>query len=517
QSTADNTEDPSARRGLQDIMDGSGSVFSKNADHTKIMLHLGQAVDLQTHGDAESAADELKGAISAGLDAPAAFYSLGMLQVKTKRLGSAKRNLQKVMSHPSFSLGARLLLGDIWYQRTKYKNAAMRYLEALRAADAQVVSQEQADELRELYDPLIETLSREKDENLQKQLCDNISNLLVRPNWRQRLSNARQQLDDHGDIPIPLAEMLVGASSSDVVVAMSTVRDLARDGHLGSALEEILFALQQSPTYLPLHILLGDILMSRGNLDEAAQKFNVVARAYSIRGEAHRAIVVLRRIIELDPMNLDIRIRLIDHLTASGKIDDANKEYLLLAGIYYSLAELKKARQAYSQALQLSKQSKNADSWRVRIFHRIADIDMQSLNWRQAIKLYKQIRVLRPGDVDACRSLINLYSSLGESGQVLEVMDAFIAHANEIGEPEQAIEFLQSVIAEQPDKAMIHYRLAAQCQQTHRTSEAIQHYDNASELLLDAGDKAGAKELIQKIIKLNPSNKEEYEKALESL
>ena len=427
--------------------------------------------------------------------------------------------MQNAIPHADLSLGARLLLGEIWYKRTKYKKSAERYLEALRSADTQIVAPKHADELRELYEPLLESLSREKDKDRQKQICENIAELLVRPNWRMHILNARSQLgdQDNGASPTPLAEMLLESRSSDVVVAMSTVRSLARAGHLGAAIEEILFALQRAPTYLPLHVVLGDLLVSRDRLFEASQKFNVIARAYSVRGETGRAISMLQRVVDMLPMDVNSRAQLIKHLVSRGMVDESIEEYLKFAEVHYSMAELQKAREAYSQALHISQQSENATNWQVRILHRIADIETQSLNWKKATELYKQICTLHPNDLLAYRSLATLLFNLREPEQALVATDQFIAHMEETGKNDQLTEFLEDLLIEQPDKAMLHYRLATQHQKTDNISGAVKHFDVAGELLLDAGDKAGAGEMIQKIIAMDPPEKSRYQKLLDSI
>ena len=510
---------PAERQGLQAIMKGTGPLFMKNADQSKIMLHLGQVVNLQSQGDMEQAIEELKGAISAGLDAPAAYFSLGSMLAKTGRHESAVRYLERTVSNIDYSLGARLILGGIWYEREKYKQAAMRYLEALRYADAELVVPAQADELHELYEPIVEIFASEKDEQRQKKLCENIAELLVRPNWREHLNSARRQIgeQDSSAPPIPLAEMLLESSSSNVVVAMSTVRSMARAGHIGAALEEVLFALEQAPTYLPLHIVLGDLLLSRDLLAEAAQKFMVVARAYSVRGESQRTIAMLRRVVEMLPMDAGSRVQLIEHLVAWGQHDDAIIEYLNLADVRYSLAEINETRKAYAEALHLATQSSNPDQWRVRIWHRIADLETQSLNWRQAVQLYKQICELHPDDGKAYYGLVSLLFKLQESEQALVSIDRYIETMSNTEHANDVITFLNHVLEEQPAHAMLHYRLAAQYQITHQTELSIQHYDMAGELLIDAGDKAGAAEMISKLIALDPPEKGKYQKLLAAL
>jgi len=519
EQSSEDEEQTSSRRGLQAIMGGAGHVFAKNADRAKIMLHLGLAVELQTRGDKNQAAEELKGAVNAGLDSPAAFFSLGVIQAETDRQESAVRNLQRSLPHADFALGSRLLLANIWYQRAKYKKAAEGYLEALRSADVEVVSPEHADDLRELYEPLIDALSREKDQERHKQVCENIAAILVQSNWRGQINNARGQIgnQENGDLPTPVAEMLIESSSSGVVVAMSTVRSLARAGHLGAALEEIFFALHRAPAYLPLHIVLGDLLASKDRLREASEKFRVIARAYSSRGETRRAINMLRRVVEMVPMDLTSRQEIIDHMVSFGKIDEAIEEYLKLAEVHYSMAELDNVRDVYNHALQLASQSENSVNWQVTVLQYIADIERQSLNWRKAIELNNQIIDLRPDDSTAYRNSVGLLFNLGEVEQALSIMSQFITHMSEAKNDDAIIQFLEQVISDQPKQAMIHYHLALQYEKTGNTSGAVKSYDAAGEILLEAGDKSGGEEMIQRIIQMDTPEKEKYRKLLESL
>jgi tetratricopeptide (TPR) repeat protein len=96
---------------------------------------------------------------------------------------------------------------------------------------------------------------------------------------------------------------------------------------------------------------------------EAIAKYSVVAQSYSARGEVLQASKLLRRIIQLSPMDLGARNRLIDQLIARGQVDDAIHEYLELAAIHYRLAELDMARKTFTIALRLVQQGNASRDW----------------------------------------------------------------------------------------------------------------------------------------------------------
>ena len=61
-----------------------------------------------------------------------------------------------------------------------------------------------------------------------------------------------------------------------------------------------------------------------------------------------------------------------------------------------------------------------------------------------------------------------------------------------------------------PQKASLKQVLADQYLLLDRTQDALQLLDEAGEILLDAGDRAGAAEVIQRIIVLNPEEADRY-------
>ncbi len=507
------------RRGLQALMRGTGQLSMQSSEQTKVVLHLGQAIDAQTKGNDNHAAEELEHALEAGFNHPALYFDLGLLRSKGDRLESAVRHLQHAVKHNDFGLAARLLLGQINQKLGRLGPASIEYLEALRLADSMVVPPEQSEEISQMYEPLIEVQTSQTDHASLKRLCENIEGMLMRKNWRDHLHRSREQMPklQDGDLPMPLAEIILQAQSIQVLEAINHVHQLARTGRLRSAMEEAFHALTYAPTYLPLHTLIGDLLVREDHTQEAIAKFSTVAQAYSVRGEAAQSARMLRRIVQLAPMDMNVRSKLIDQLVARGQVDDAIHEYLELADIYYRLAELEMARKTYTKALRFVQQANADRSWNIHILQRMADIDMQRLDWKQAIRVYEQIRTLRPDDAGVRKNLIEVSLKLGQPAQANAELENYLTYLQTSNSGGQGIKFIEELLEERSDDLMLRRALAQQYQQTGHTEAAVAQLDSIAEFLLTAGRREEAVVTINQILLMNPRNAEQYRQLLMQL
>jgi len=510
----------SPKRGMRAIMRGTtGQLSLQKDDRPKIVIHLSQAIDYQTHGQDAEAADELENTVDAGLNHPAVYFDLGYLRSTGNRLESALRNLQHSVKHVDYAMAARLLMGQIHQKQEHHAEAAIEYMEALKQADAAVVKPEQSDGIRQLYEPLIEGLVNQKDLGILKNLSKNISELLLKPNWRATVSQARQQLPkaEEDGMLLPVAEILTEAQSSQVIESIKSVHELARLGYLRSAMDEAFNAIRMAPTYLPLHTLIGDLLIKEGRQQEAINKFSVVAQSYNVRGESSQAISVLRRIIQLAPMDLNMRNRLIEQLVARGHTDEAINEYIDLADIYYRLAELDTARKTFTTALRLAQQSETTREWSIRILRRMADIDMQRLDWKQAMRVYEQLRTLAPDDIAIRKNLIDLNFRLNQINQAITELDGFLVHLDSSNRRGEALPLMESLVEESPNSPILMRYMAEEYRRAGRIQDAVGQLDAAGEILLDAKDTEGAIQALEAIIAMNPPNIDQYRVALQNM
>jgi tetratricopeptide (TPR) repeat protein len=510
---------PQVRKGLSTILKGKTGDHQDQYDAEKIIHHLSKAIDLQSHGDDIRAAEELERAMQAGLESSAAYYDLGFMLSKTEQLENAVQYLKKSVQHELFAFGARLLLGLTLNKSGLIKEASIEYLEALRIADAQSVSADQAEELLQLYEPLLEAYVHQTDERLQKRICENVSKMLIRADWREQTRLARQQLpaQPSDSAPIPLAEMLTEATSSQLVESLAKVNQLARANKLLSAMEEAYYALSYAPTYLPLHVCIGDLLVQENRVPEAVLKYSIIARSYAIRGEVNRAISLLRRVSELAPMNLNSRNELIELLMVRGKVNDTINEFTKLAETYYNLADLSMARKTYSRAFRFAQQSNTGREIKIKLMQRMADIDMQSLDWRNAIRVYEQIRTLDPDDVNARDKLFELNIRLGQPNQAMTELDSFLNHLITLHRSDEAMEYINTKILENPTQPALYRRLSELYRMSGRKDEAINQLEIAKEMFLQADNRSAAIECIMAILALNPGNANSYQQMLVDL
>jgi tetratricopeptide (TPR) repeat protein len=513
-SMTDDGEDSTAQRGIR-------GVFGKDKEDNigKISKYIGSAIDSQTRAEDDDAAKNLRKAIDAGLDFPAAYFNLGLLFHNLERQASAIRNLQRSINHPDFALAARLLIGGYLMESERYSDAVLEYLEALKEADSAVVPPEESEGIRAQYEPVIEGVLQDDNEENHKTLCENIIGLLYKPDWRQNVSDARLQLPGSGAgmAPVPLAEILTEAKNTQIVEAMADINQLARDGHLRSAMEEAFALISFAPTYLPLHTHMGELLLRQNRNQEAIAKFTVVAETYAVRGEAKRATDLLQRIVEISPMDRAARNRLIRRLIEQGQIDHAIHEYIKLADVHYRLAQLDVARSTYENALRLAQQTNADPTWSARILKHMADIDMQRLDWRQAMRVYEQLRTLAPDDSDTRAHLIDLNVRLGQETQASAELDNYLTYLAGRAMEVKAASFLERLVNEHEEMFFARRRLAELYQQSGRVEEAIAQWDKVAEVMVTRGNHEAAKEAIRAILVLNPPNAEQYRVALKNL
>jgi len=513
----DKESKPNQERDLDSALSWNINGETDLTDDSLQKLHVSQAIEYYSSGNEKEASDNLKSAIDDGYNNPAAYFLLGYLYIQLGRMESASRSLIKSVSHSEFALGSRLLLASYYSSIESWMEASKEYLEALRIADISLVENEDVEDLIQLYEVMMDDLESQEEDEAYIEMSKHIEGMLLRSDWRDILTDMRGKGAGEGRILLPKMDGLLDDRRSQMINVHRNILDLAEEGHYDAAMEKAFFALRNSPTFLPLHVTIGDILMEQNKISGAVTKYLAVADVYTVQGKTERALAMLEKVIELQPMNIEIRQRYIDLLEEYGKKEEAIIEYINIADVFYPLAELDSARSAYSKALVLAKTLPGDTSWRIKLHQRLADIDIQRLDWESALQTYVEISELLPQNQKTSITIVDLNYRLGNEPAAEKEIDRFTKQFDPESQMDSIKEYLVLLKEEKPDEAYIARQLVSLYKHLGLMDQAISELDSLGDMLLEAGRKQDAVQVIQEIISFSPTNIEDYQKLLEQL
>ncbi len=497
---------------------GIGKLRGDQTRRAIAIKHLGQAISLQSGGDTAAAITQYENALSDGLEGAAVNLVLGALQLGRDQPADAIHGFTAAAQHEQLGAGALFGLGQAENQLGQTQAAVRDLLEALKRIDLQSVPADKQDALAETYESLWDGLQHSTPEELAP-IAGNIVQFLTGQDWRERVTQARRQLDSSAleGQTAPLSDLLAVPGASGVVESLRRIETYINQKRLATAMEEAFFALTESPAHLPIHIRMAEILTAENKTQAAIDKYAMIAETYRVRGELVRAARITQQVLRLSPLDVTMRSRLIELLVEQHKIDEALQQFFDLAETFYQLADLESAHNTYTDALILAQQNNAGTAWSVKLLHKLGDIDLQRLNWHEAQRVYEQIKALAPDDEPARATLIDLLFRLDNSQQALAETDAYLRQLLTARNTAGAISLLQEMVETHPKEAGLVARLGRLYQDTGRRAEAIAQYDRLGELQLQAGQTAQATETIRTILALKPDDPSAYQQLLDEL
>ncbi len=480
---------------------------------------IAQAIDFQTRGLLDEAITCYTRVIEAGVDRPAAHFNLGLLYQQRLRFEPAIAEFKKAARFPQYALGSHFALGECYKALGRIDDALEHLIQALKIVDLDTVQHEQADDLIQLYDALADSYIAKGDRDKALEFANSLVEFLSARGWGDKAREARRRIDSLADegVTMSLAEVLATPGADRILSAVSLSQEYMKRGALTAATEVCYRAIEVAPTYLPLHLRLAEIFAQDGRIEEALAKYQAVADLYLVREEIPRVIGVYKRMLRLMPMDVAIRSRLIDLLISSGEIDQALDQYLALADAYYQLAQVDKALEKYNEALRLTPRASEETRWRIRLLHKMAELETRRGRWREAIPFYQQLIRLDPDDERARLHLIDLHYKLGGDKEADRQLVAMLENYRAQGKAEQALALLQEAVRLHPQQMSLRARLARAYIDAGMREEAIAELDMLGELQLDAGLREQAMATVRLIISLGPKKVEAYRQLLSQI
>lgn len=477
--------------------------------------HLLNAINSHQIGEIEPAIQAYARTYELGLNTPALHLALGLLYQKMRQNRQAITHLSEVVSVPDYAFHGNVALGIAYLAEMDVLRSAQHLITALQMADREVnPHHDEAGYMR-----LVGALDTQGRDYLME-ISRSLAAVLNDRNWREKLGSSFAGYAAQGNANyVPdLIELMIEGGRPEIAQAMERVETYLSRNLLRMAIEEIYFALQRSPDYLPAHRAVADLLMKEGRTQEAAYKLNLVANTYLLRGNAEKAADLFAEVLELWPADVAARERVIDMLKNQGRVNEALRHYQEMGDLYYRLrADPDQAVRIYREALNYAQRQEADPAPRLALLKSLADIESQRLNWREALNAYDHIAELAPDDHEAAMSLVDLHFRVAQPDRAIRALDNYMRRCVARGDTAQVVVTLEEQVRRHPDETALRQRLADVYQQQKRYTEAIQQMDALGELFLDAGRKSDAVETIRRIISMNPADVDSYRQLLEQL
>ncbi len=496
----------------------ANSIFSEDKpqpsdmSEMEVAMLISQAVDAQSRGGLSMAQDAYQNLLQAGISMPSIHFNLGLIYKEQMHFDEAIHEFEQSVSDSEYSLGSNYAMGECYQAQGKFELALRYFLEALKIVDLNTVQREQTDDLIRVYESMAQSLVNAGEPERVEKLGQTLVEFLGQRGWEDEARQARKRLDGlaRSGAVLSLAEIISLPDSEDILRSVALAQEYIRRQRPYRAIEEMLYAIGQAPSYLPLHHMLGSFLQENGNVEAAAYKFRTIAQVYEIRGQDAQALATYQQILELSPLDTQVHNHIIELFIRRGQIDDALSQYIMLADAYYQLADSERARQTYDEALKLAPRGSTTNKWEVQILHQMADLDMQRLDWQSAIRDYERILRVAPNEERAHLGLIRLYPRTGRPQRGINMLDNLLKRYLKSRKAQEALAIMEDLVQDAPENIALRGRIAQLSLNMGLRDRAMRHLDVLGDLQLEVGDKEGAARTIETIISLNPPNAEAY-------
>lgn len=482
------------------------------SQQAEVGLLIGKAVDTQTRGDLKQALKLYEQLIDSGVSMPSIHFNMGLLYKEQMQFDKAILQLERSLADPEYVLGSHFALGECYQAQGRYNAAVTHFLEAVKIVDVATIEREHVDDLIRVYESLAQNLIHTGEPQRAEKVSKTLVDFLGQRGWGDAAMQARQRLDEltHTGAVLSLVELVSLPDADTVLRSIAIAQEYQRRGMIYSALEEIMHTLSEVPEYLPLHQLLATILWENNDTEAAIQKLHIIARTYEIRGQTMQALSTYQYLLQIAPLDIAVHWRVVEMLIQFGRIDDALNQYLQISDAYYQLAQPERAREVYTEALRLAPRGSAERNWSVRILHKMADLDLQRLDWQAAIKDNEEILRISPDDERAYLALYRLYPRTGRLHLGINTLDKLIKRYLTQKKVGNALAVLEDLAKSEPESIPLRARLAQLYLNLGRKEDALENLDVLGDLQLEMGHRDATAKTIEAILALDPPNREAY-------
>jgi pilus assembly protein FimV len=313
----------------------------------------------------------------------------------------------------------------------------------------------------------------------------------------------------------------------------------AKDGFYLKAIACWKKVLKNDPTLLEAHLALGDLYARQGLAAEAKGSLGVAYQACLNSNRLREAGDVLRRLAELDPSDMKVRVKLAELYAREGRQDKASEEYLTLADELVKKGHRQEALQLLEKGLKTGKRSP-------KLLAEVARVHLVQKNYKGALPYLEEalkgapddrdvalriaeayVGVERPGDArgmleellgrdpqdfDAKQLLGQVFFSTGQPDEAFEHILPSVDHLVARRELERAVTLLQPISQRDPPHIPALGKLVELYRLSRNEAMVVQTYSQMVEAYLNREEMEQAASVLEMLVQLEPHNEQHRNK-----
>ncbi|MBI5416939.1 tetratricopeptide repeat protein [Candidatus Poribacteria bacterium] len=228
--------------------------------------------------------------------------------------------------------------------------------------------------------------------------------------------------------------------------------------------------LKIDPDNLNVFNMLGDVYVSKNEISKAYEKYKKAADAFENQGLLNKAVAVNKKILRVNPDDINTYIKLAELHTQLGFIGEANEHYLKASDIYSKEKNIAKLLEIYKKIVNIN--PKNL-SIRLRLVKMYLNENMK----QEAALEYVNIAEKYKENNQADTAINILENAKKELPEFLEINFCLGKLYNEKNEPEKAFMEIQSVFNKNPSDKSAFLELSKIYRILGRINEIIPLYE----------------------------------------
>ncbi|HEX9405717.1 MAG TPA: tetratricopeptide repeat protein, partial [Thermoanaerobaculia bacterium] len=287
------------------------------------------------------------------------------------------------------------------------------------------------------------------------------------------------------------------------------------------------------PSKLDVYAKLADLYAKQGLAMEAKSQYQVLADYYIKHGDPGNALMIYKKIAELDPSAINVHVKLADLHSQAGQTAEALKEYDRVGRMLLKRGMLDEAVQVFKKALKID--AKNVELVEslvtalieARDFNNAQQIVETALesnkNNARLLAMWARILIAK-GDINSARgalerglaadpnepaireTLAELYLKQNNLDKALEMINFLVDRAISRGERAPAVDSLNRILRIDPGHIPTLERLVATYTRLNEETNILASMNTLAEAHIAKGRYQQAAAVLEKLIQREPQN-----------